>query len=65
MSVLKKIGAIALILFIGISPLYAQNGIQVGAAAPEFTIYKYKDESFNTDDVYGKKIVSIIFGSIT
>ncbi len=65
MSIFKKLSSIMLILFIGAVSLSAQNGIQVGASAPEFTIYKYKDETFNTDDVYGKKIVSFIFGSIT
>ncbi len=65
MSLVKKIGAIVLILFIGMSSLYSQNGIQVGADAPEFTMYEYKDKEFNTADYYGKKVVSLIFGSIT
>ncbi len=66
MSILRKVGAVALILFIGMSSLYSQeNGIQVGEDAPEFEMYLYKDKTFNTDDYYGKKIVSIIFGSIT
>ncbi len=66
MSIAKKIGAVVLILFIGISSLYSQNnGIQVGADAPEFSIYEYKDKTFNTDDYYGRKVISIIFGSIT
>lgn len=64
MPILKKVYAIALIL--GISSLYAQpTGIQVGEDAPSFTIYQYKDMTFDTDTVYGKKILTLIFGSIT
>ncbi len=66
MSIVKKIGAVIIILLIGMSSLNAQlNGIQPGEDAPEFSMYEYKDKTFNTDDYYGKKIVSFIFGSIT
>jgi len=55
-----------LILVTGVSVLYAQPaGIQVGQTAPEFSMYLYKDKTFDTDSIYGKKILSIIFGSIT
>ncbi len=65
MRMCRKIGAIALILFLGMSSLYSENGIQVGEDAPEFEMYLYKDKTFNTDDYYGKKIVAFVFGSIT
>ena len=52
-----------LILIIGVSALYAQ--IKVGDEAPDFSMYQYKDMTFDTDTVYGKKIITFIFGSIT
>ena len=54
------------LIAISVSILYAQPaGIQVGATAPEFTMYQYKDKTFTTDSIYGKKILTLIFGSIT
>lgn len=61
MSNLKKLGALALVVVV--SALYAQ--IEVGDPAPQFTIYQYKDKTFDTDTVYGIKIAAFIFGSIT
>ena len=51
-----------LIFVVIVSALYA---LKVGDPAPQFTIYQYKDKIFNTDTVYGEKIVAFIFGSIT
>ncbi len=52
----------ALLLVIGISIPYAQS---VGQTAPDFSIYQYKDKTFDTDSIYKKKVLCIIFGSIT
>ncbi len=43
----------------------ALNALEVGDPAPQFSMYQYKDITFNTDTVYGKKVVGFIFGSIT
>ena len=43
-------------------PSFAQN---VGSKAPKFSMYQYKDKVFSTDSVYGKKVVTFVFGSIT
>ncbi len=56
----KKAGALILVLIVS-----ALNALEVGDPAPEFSMYQYKDITFNTDTVYGKKIVGFIFGSIT
>lgn len=64
MPCFKKLATI--ILVVVVSSLYAQPaGIQVGETAPEFSMYLYKDKTFDTDSIYGKKILSLIFGSIT
>jgi len=42
--------------------LSAQN---VGTKAPKFSMYQYKDKIFSTDSVYGRKVVTFVFGSIT
>lgn len=52
----------ALYILIGISLPQAQG---VGSKAPSFSIYQYKDQTFNTDSIYGKKVLCLIFGSIT
>lgn len=56
--------------FVVISSLHvfageASGNIEVGGPAPEFTMYQYKDMTFSTDSVFGKKVVCFIFGSIT
>ncbi len=43
----------------------ALNALEVGDPAPQFSMYQYKDIIFNTDTVYGEKVVGFIFGSIT
>ncbi len=55
---IKKLHAFAVMLLLGMSFLYAEK-------APTFSIYQYPDETFDTDTVYGEKIVVFIFGSIT
>jgi len=52
----------SVIILLNIFPVFSQ---QLGQNAPKFEIYQYKDSRFNTDSVYGKKIVTFIFGSIT
>ncbi len=52
----------ALLVLLGASVPYAQS---VGSDAPEFSMYHYEDKEFNTDTVYGSKVVCFIFGSIT
>lgn len=65
-SFLKK--AVVILFFIAglacITSLHAQNAGEL-APAPEFEIYQYEDEVFSTGTVYGKKIVTFVFGSIT
>ena len=63
---LKK-GSAILLFIVSIAcftSLQAQSA-EVRSPAPEFEMYQYKDEVFNTDTVYGKKIVTFVFGSIT
>ena len=63
-SILKKNFAVLLftICMVSITSTYAQN---VGSDAPTFKMYQYEDMEFSTDTVYGKKIVTFVFGSIT
>ena len=61
MSGLKKLSLIILVAVV--SSLYSQ--IEVGDEAPDFSMYQYKDMTFDTDTVYGKKIITFVFGSIT
>jgi hypothetical protein len=63
-NILKKIFVVLLFFscMVSITSTYAQN---VGTDAPTFKMYQYKDLQFSTDTVYGKKIVTFVFGSIT
>ena len=63
---LKKGGAILLFIvsMACFASLHAQ-GAELYAPAPEFSMYQYENEEFNTDTVYGRKIVTFVFGSIT
>ena len=63
---IKKVVAVLLLIacFAFMAPVYAQDTGE-RAPAPEFSMYQYKDKVFNTDTVYGKKIVTFVFGSIT
>lgn len=63
-DILKKVFVVVLFFacMVGITSTYAQN---VGTDAPTFKMYQYEDEEFNTDTVYGKKVVTFVFGSIT
>ena len=60
-SFLKKVAALLIVLYAA-APIHGQY---VGDDAPEFTIMQYKDNTFNTDTVYTKKVVTFVFGSIT
>lgn len=63
---MKNVLSLLTLILISVSVLYAQPaGIQVGETAPEFSMYLYKEKTFDTDSIYGKKILSLIFGSIT
>jgi hypothetical protein len=65
-SFFKK-GVAALLFIVSIAlfaSLHAQDA-EVRTPAPEFSMYQYKDKVFDTDTVYGKKIVTFVFGSIT
>ncbi len=63
-SILKK--KLVVLLFtmcmVSVTSTYAQN---VGTDAPTFTMYQYKDQEFSTDTVYGKKVVTFVFGSLS
>lgn len=66
-SFLRKVLAISIVI-VGIacmSALQAQTKDVLPDKAPEFTIYQYKDKTFSTDSIYGKKILTLVFGSIT
>ena len=61
-KIICKAGTV--ILFTAIfSSLSAQ--IQIGDAAPDFAAFQENNTIFNSDSVYGKKVVTFIFGSIT
>ena len=67
MNKFLKQGSAILLFIVSIAcfaSLHAQNA-EVRAPAPEFEMYQYKDQVFDTDSVYGKKIVTFVFGSIT
>lgn len=67
MNKFLKQGSAILLFIVSIAcfaSLHAQNA-EVRAPAPEFSMYQYKDKVFDTDSVYGKKIVTFVFGSIT
>ena len=65
-SFFKKGGAILLFIvsMACFAVLQAQDA-EVRTPAPEFSMYQYEDKVFDTDTVYGKKIVTFVFGSIT
>lgn len=60
---MKNVLSLLTLILISVSALYSQ--IKVGDEAPTFSMYQYKDMTFDTDTVYGNKIVTFIFGSIT
>lgn len=66
-DLLKKVVMVLLLItsFACITSLYAENAEKLGGDAPTFSMYQYKDKVFNTDSIYGKKIITFIFGSIT
>lgn len=63
-SFLKKVVVVLLFIagFACVTSLYGQS---VRSPAPEFSMYQYEDKTFDTDTVYGRKIVTFVFGSIT
>ncbi len=63
-SILKK--TVAVLLFLAcMGSIVSTSGQNVGDDAPTFKMYRYKDMEFSADTVYGRKIVTFVFGSIT
>lgn len=60
MKILRKIA-----LFLCVGLFLKTDAQQIGDKCPDFSMYQYKDQSFDSKDVFGKKTVAFVFGSIT